>query len=31
MKRQFIMMPMLISGLVHVGIDIDMYLQPLLD
>jgi hypothetical protein len=31
MKRKFIMMPLLISGLVQVGNDIDVYLHPLLD
>jgi hypothetical protein len=31
MKRKFIMMPLLISGPVHVGNDIDVYLQPLID
>jgi hypothetical protein len=28
MKHKFIMMPLLISGLVQVGNDIDVYLQP---
>jgi hypothetical protein len=31
MKRKFIMMPLLISGPVQVGNDIDVYLQPLID
>jgi hypothetical protein len=31
MKRKFIMMPLLISRLVQVGNDIDVYLQPLID
>jgi hypothetical protein len=31
MKRKFIMMPLLISGLVQVGNDIDVYLHPLID
>jgi hypothetical protein len=31
MKRMFIMMPLLISGLVQVGNDIDVYLQSLID
>jgi hypothetical protein len=31
MKRKFIMMPLLISGLVQVGNYIDVYLQPLID
>jgi hypothetical protein len=31
MKRKFIMMSMLISGLVQVGNDINVYLQPLID
>jgi hypothetical protein len=31
MKNNFIMMPILISGPVQVGTDIDVYLQPLLD
>jgi hypothetical protein len=31
MKHKFIMMPLLISGLVQVGNDIDVYLQPLID
>jgi hypothetical protein len=31
MKHKFIMMPLLISGPVQVGIDIDVYLQPLID
>ena len=30
-KRKFIMMPLLISGPVQVGNDVDVYLQPLLD
>jgi hypothetical protein len=31
MKHKFIMMPLLISGSVQVGNDIDVYLQPLID
>jgi hypothetical protein len=31
MKRKFIMMVLLISGLVQVGNNIDVYLQPLID
>jgi hypothetical protein len=31
MKRKFIMMPLLISGPVQVGNDIDVYLQSLID
>jgi hypothetical protein len=31
MKHKLIMMPLLISGPVQVGSDIDMYLQPLID
>jgi hypothetical protein len=31
MKRKFIMMPLLISGPVQVGNDIDVYLQLLID
>jgi hypothetical protein len=31
MKHKFIMMPLLISGPVQVGNDIDVYLQPLID
>jgi hypothetical protein len=31
MKCKFIMMPLLISGPVQVGNDIDVYLQPLID
>jgi hypothetical protein len=31
MKRKFIMMPLLISGLVQVGNDIDVYLQSVID
>jgi hypothetical protein len=31
MKRKFKMMPLLISGPVQVGNDIDVYLQPLID
>jgi hypothetical protein len=31
MKRKFIMMPLLISGLVQVSNDIDLYLQLLID
>jgi hypothetical protein len=31
MKRKFIMMPLLISGTVQVGNDIDVFLQPLID
>jgi hypothetical protein len=31
MKRKFIMMPLLISGPVHLSNDIDVYLQPLID
>jgi hypothetical protein len=31
MKRKFIMMSLLISGLVQVGHNIDVYLQPLID
>jgi hypothetical protein len=31
MKRKLIMMPLLISGLVHISNDIDVYLQPLID
>jgi hypothetical protein len=31
MKHKFIMIPLLISGLVQVGYDIDVYLQPLID
>jgi hypothetical protein len=31
MKHKLIMMPLLISGPVQVGNDIDMYLQPLID
>jgi hypothetical protein len=30
-KRKFIMMPLLISGPVQVGNDIDVYLHPLID
>jgi hypothetical protein len=31
MKRKFIIMLLLISGLVQVGNNIDVYLQPLID
>jgi hypothetical protein len=31
MKRNFIMIPLLISGPVQAGNDIDVYLQPLID
>jgi hypothetical protein len=31
MKRKFVMMPLLISGQVQIGNDIDLYLQPLID
>jgi hypothetical protein len=31
MKHKFIMMSLLINGLVQVGNDIDVYLQPLID
>jgi hypothetical protein len=31
MEHKFIMMPLLISGLVQIGNDIDVYLQPLID
>jgi hypothetical protein len=31
MKLKFIIMPLLISGLVQVSNDIDVYLQPLID
>jgi hypothetical protein len=31
MKRKFIMMPLLISGLVQIGNDIDVYFEPLID
>jgi hypothetical protein len=31
MKHKFIMMPLLISGPVQVGNDIDVYLKPLID
>jgi hypothetical protein len=31
MKCKFIMMPLLIGGIVQVGNDIDVYLQPLID
>jgi hypothetical protein len=30
MKRKFIMMPLMISGPIQVGNDIDVYLQPLM-